>query len=72
MHGQRHALLAQAVGEQVAFLHRFIKHRPGEHDGRRFAGRAADLQDDAGQDPADGIGQDDGLNGCLLYTSRCV
>ena len=64
MHGERHALVVQAVGEQVALLHRLEEDRAGEHDRRGFAGGAADLQDDAGEDAADRIGQHDRLMVC--------
>src|SRR5207249_8060461 len=57
MHGERHALLGQAVREQVAALNRLVEHRPGEHDRRGLAGGPADLKDDPRQDAADGVGE---------------
>ena len=62
VHGQRHALVVQAVGKQVALLHRLEEDRAGEHDRRGFARRPADLEDDAGENAADRIGQHDRLD----------
>ena len=59
--GERHAAIASAYGknERSPCSARYVKDRAGEQDGRRFARRARDLQDHAGQDAADRVGQHD-------------
>ena len=66
VHRQRHERLADVVGEDfvpAVVGDEFEEGRAGEKDGRGLAGAAADFEDDAGEDAAERIGQDDGADG---------
>ena len=63
MHGECHALFIKSVGEKRAGLDRLVEDCSGEHDGGSFTGCATDLEDNAGEDTANGIGKDDAANG---------
>ena len=66
VHRHGHEWLADIVGEEFGppFVgHEFEEGRAGKEDGRRLAGGAADLEDNAGQDSAEGVGEDNGADG---------